>query len=360
MMSPVLAFGPAQGLRLPVGATSGDPGTAIILNGNGVRQGIVAPFGKAYKGGVATASALGASEYFDTMAIGRSSGVPAVRVYTNGSLTPSAAFRAFATRRGGVSVAVGDLDADGQANIVVGSRAAGRAVVRIFDRRGQFCCELLDVLPGRFPTGVNVAVGDVNGDNFDDLIVSAGRGREPVVTALDGQDLANHPHLRPKVLFCFTAGGGATAGARVAVGYVAASSIPSFLANIVTTPEAGAMAGLVQVWNPADLGVSAHGHSAHATTAGVQSMSHSSHDHDHDHDHDYPCPEQCCDPAPMVEFRPFGQRPGAIQLATNYQRLSGRTTGQPVIVSWMTSRTIALTTLGQSEPIVASTQFRQL
>jgi len=311
-----------------------------------------------------TASALGASEYYDTMAVGRATGIPAVRVYTNGSLTPSASFRAFANRPGGVSVAVGDLDADGQANIVVGSRMAGRAVVRIFDRQGRFCCELLDVLPGRFPTGVNVAVGDVNGDNFDDLIVSAGRGREPVVTALDGQDLANNPNMRPKVLFCFTAGGGATAGARVAVGYVAPTTLPSYLANVITTPEAGPRAGRVQVWNPSDLGVDGHGTSghAHASTTSVQPLSHPSHDHDHDHpplDHAQPCPAQCCNPAPMIEFRPFGARAGAVQLAANYQRLAGGTTGQPVIVSWLNAREIALTTLSQSTPIVASTQLKR-
>lgn len=361
MMSPVLAFGPAAGLRLPVGATPGNPGTTVVLNGNGVTQGVLTPFGKWYTGGIATASAQGVSEFYDTMAVGRSTGVPDVRVYTNGALTPSASFRAFATRRGGVSVAVGDLDADGQANIVVGSRAAGRAVVRIFDRQGTLTRELLDVLPGTFPTGVNVAVGDINGDNFDDLIVSAGRGREPVVTALDGQDLANHPHIAPKVLFCFTAGGGPKAGARVAVGYVAPSSVPSYLANVVTTPEAGPQAGLVQVWNPSDLGVSGHGDSGHTHTSMVeiQPSSHTSDVHASSHDHAQPCSDQCCNPMPMVAFRPFGSRPRAVQLVASYQRLAGSPAGQSVIVNWVNARAIALTSLSQSEPIVATTQIKQ-
>ena len=138
-----------------------------------------------------------------------------------------------------MSLAVGDLDADGQANIVVGSRAAGRSVVRIFDRDGALVRTLTDVLPGRCPTGVNVAVGDVNGDNFDDLIVSAGRGRDPLVVALDGQQLANNPDMAPAQLFSFTPGGGARAGARVAIGFVAPGTVPSYLANVVTTPEAG-------------------------------------------------------------------------------------------------------------------------
>ena len=362
MMSPVLAFGPAEGLRLPVGTTPGEPGAAVVLNGNGVKQGVVMPFGKWYSGGVVTASALGASEYYDTMVVGRANGIPSVAVYTNGSLTPSASFRAFPKRNGGVSVAVGDLDADGQANIAVGSRAAGRAIVRIFDRQGQLQRELQDVLPGRCPTGVNVAVGDVNGDNFDDLIVSAGRGREPLVIALSGQDLANHPERSPEVLFCFTAGGGVRAGARVSVGYVAPGTVPSYLANIVTTPEAGPQAGVIQVWNPSDLGAGGHGHSTHgdAAMSSVEPASHSSHGAGQPHASNQPCADGCCTAMPMVEFRPFESRRGAVQLATSYQRLAGATTGQPVVVSWLTAREIALTTLSQTDPIVTSTQIRRI
>lgn len=61
----------------------------------------------------------------------------------------------------------------------------------------------------------------------------------------------------------------------------------------------------------------------------------------------------------MIEFRPFGTRPGAVQLTTNYQRLPGGSTGQPVIVTWMNTKVIALTTLSQTSPIVPSTHLRR-
>jgi FtsP/CotA-like multicopper oxidase with cupredoxin domain len=343
MMSPVLAFGPAEGLRLPVGTSQGSPASAVVLNGNGESLGKIRPFGRWYRGGLVTASALGASEFFETMAVGTAAGFSNVRVYTNGSLRPSASFRAFPGRRGGVSLAVGDLDANGEANIVVGSRAAGRSVVRIFDRDGALVRTLTDVLPGRCPTGVNVAVGDVNGDNFDDLIVSAGRGRDPLVVALDGEQLANNPHMAPAQLFSFTPGGGARAGARVAIGFVAPGTVPSYLANVVTTPEAGSQAGVVQVWNPNDLMSGGHGHSAHshAAPAALETS---------------PSMQQAAS-MPIAEFQPLGPRVAPIQLTTSYQRLSG-TTGQSVITSWRTTRQIALTTLSDTNE--ATTELRTL
>jgi len=350
MMSPVLAFGPAAGLRLPVGTSQGSPASAVVLNGNGEALGKIQPFGRWYRGGLVTASALGASEFFETMAVGTAAGFSNVRVYTNGSLRPSASFRAFPGRRGGVSLAVGDLDSNGEANIVVGSRAAGRSIVRIFDRDGALVRTLTDVLPGRCPTGVNVAVGDVNGDNFDDLIVSAGRGRDPLVVALDGQQLANNPDMAPAQLFSFTPGGGARAGARVAIGFVAPGTVPSYLANVVTTPEAGSQAGVVQVWNPNDLmsgghghghGHSAHSHAAPAAAETSPSMQQA---------------EQAA-PMPIAEFQPLGPRVAPIQLTTSYQRLSG-TTGQSVIASWRTTRQIALTTLSDTNE--ATTELRTL
>lgn len=61
----------------------------------------------------------------------------------------------------------------------------------------------------------------------------------------------------------------------------------------------------------------------------------------------------------MVAFRPFGSRPRAVQLVASYQRLAGSPAGQSVIVNWVNARAIALTSLSQSEPIVATTQIKQ-
>src|SRR5262249_56527042 len=96
--------------------------------------------------------------------------------------------------------------------------------------------ELDKVVRATVRGGVSVASGDGNGDNFDDLIVSAGKGREPIVTALDGQQIAaGDPN--PDKLFTFVAGGGPAAGARVAVGYVAPRTLPGYPPNPILTPQ---------------------------------------------------------------------------------------------------------------------------
>ncbi len=82
----------------------------------------------------------------------------------------------------GVNVAAGDVDADGSAEIVTAPKAGAAAQVRIFDGAGR-----IDQTVGWFPFaedysgGVNVAVGDVDADGKAEIIVGSGEGMEPTV-----------------------------------------------------------------------------------------------------------------------------------------------------------------------------------
>ena len=63
-------------------------------------------------------------------------------------------------------------------------------------------------------TSVNtVAVGDVDADNYDDIIVPARAGREPIITALSGRDIVNGV-ANPSKIFSFVAGGTAKEGVK--------------------------------------------------------------------------------------------------------------------------------------------------
>lgn len=93
---------------------------------------------------------------------------------------------------GGVSIAVGDINNDGVDDIIVGAGPGGGPHVRVIDgskldpAEGQLLSFF--AFPATFQGGVTVAAGDVNGDGFDDIIVGAGAGGGPHVKVFDGRD----------------------------------------------------------------------------------------------------------------------------------------------------------------------------
>ncbi|MEK6237293.1 MAG: hypothetical protein N2C14_21490 [Planctomycetales bacterium] len=126
------------------------------------------------------------------------------------TLTPYGGFT------GGVRVAVGDVNGDGQQDVITGSGSgAGSGVVadvRVFSGVDGSLLRRIAPFDG-FRGGVFVASGDVNNDGRDDIIVSADAGAGPHVKVFSGAD--------DSLLYSFYAfGAGFQGGARVASGDV--------------------------------------------------------------------------------------------------------------------------------------------
>jgi len=91
---------------------------------------------------------------------------------------------------GGVFVAGGDVNGDGFADVMVSADSGGGPQVTVFDGRSGALMFAFNAMPAGFTGGVRVASADVDGDGFDDLITGAGPGALPQVTIYSGNTLS--------------------------------------------------------------------------------------------------------------------------------------------------------------------------
>lgn len=141
-----------------------------------------------------------------------SSGVAPTRVLDGASFSELVAGYAFgASFAGGVDVAVGDLTGDGVSDLVA-AMGPGGGLVTVLD--GRTVTPLGSGYPfgASFAGGVTVAIGDVNGDGQNDVLLGQGRGGGALL-AVDGRSYG-------PVLIASPFGSAYSGGLNVAVGDV--------------------------------------------------------------------------------------------------------------------------------------------
>ncbi len=111
-------------------------------------------------------------------------GGPHVRVFDGRTLAETGSFEAFASGfAGGVRVAAGDVDGDGQAEIIAAAAdGTGAGVVKIFAGATFVPEGTFEPFGSGHATGINVATGDVDGDGRAE-VVCAPSGPHPALSA---------------------------------------------------------------------------------------------------------------------------------------------------------------------------------
>jgi len=153
-------------------------------------------------------------------------GGPEVKVnFTNGT---SVSFFAYdMAYRGGVRVTMGDLNGDGNNEIITGTGPGGGPNIRVFNVTSSGSVTMVAnffAFEPQFMGGVYVAAGNLNGDvsgsgnGIADLIVSAGPGGGPRVIAYSGG--ANYVNLNNQLCDYFVYSPAFTGGVSVAAGNV--------------------------------------------------------------------------------------------------------------------------------------------
>ncbi len=177
-----------------VGFAGGPNGFASIgkldIDGNLIQGTRFQPFGR-FAGELRVATGDYTGDGVPDLVVGAGvGGGPRVQVIDGFNGRVVLDFFAFESRfTGGVYVALGDFNADGRADLIVGAGELGGPRVQVYDARSKRLIVDRFAFEPESRVGVHVAAGDYTGDGLDDLIVAAGNGGGPRVRIFDGDDV---------------------------------------------------------------------------------------------------------------------------------------------------------------------------
>jgi len=126
----------------------------------------------------------------------------------------------------GVNIAAGDINGDGQTDIITAPRAGFSPLIRIFNQKGALEFEFY-AFPEVVKGGVSLAVADLTGDGKDDIVVGTGKRGANLVRVFDGEGSLQYQFVPYDLNY--------SGGINLAVGDVDGDSQP----EIIVAPQTG-------------------------------------------------------------------------------------------------------------------------
>jgi hypothetical protein len=175
--------------RFAVGAETGGGPVVRVVNAGGDTQSTFFAYDPTFRGGVHVATGdLTGDGITDIVTGAGVDGAPLVNVFDGATGKLMGTFYAFDPAfRGGVHVAVGDVTGDGTPDIIVGAGDGGAPQVAVFDGKTFRLIASFYAFDPSFRGGVNVAAGDLDGDGRAEVVAGAGSGGAPQVAVFDGR-----------------------------------------------------------------------------------------------------------------------------------------------------------------------------
>ncbi|QGJ71389.1 Hypothetical protein PBC10988_30940 [Planctomycetales bacterium 10988] len=191
------------------GADAGTPGIVRVFDTLGNEAFSISPYTPAFTGGVRVATGdVNNDGILDIVTAAGPGGGPHIQVFDSqtGSLISGEVNNFYAydpSFTGGVYVAVGDVNGDGFDDIITGAGATetSQAHVRVFSGLDGSIIREFYAYELSFHGGVRVAAGDVNNDGLAEVVTAPGAGRAPTVRAFDGNNTLGTPLEGPATNF---------------------------------------------------------------------------------------------------------------------------------------------------------------
>lgn len=174
-------FNTVAGTEFAIGSGPGSPPTVNVFDANGNLLSQFNAFDPSFSGGVYVASGdLDGDGLPEIVCSAGSGGGPIVTVWHPEGILLNSFFGYDIAFRGGLTVAVGDVTGDLRNEIVTGAGDSGGPMVVVFNLAG-IEQNAFFAYEEEFRGGVNVAVGDVDENGIDDIVTGVGNSGGPLV-----------------------------------------------------------------------------------------------------------------------------------------------------------------------------------